>query len=380
MNTEADVSPRPAIETRPNLEWNRRLPRAGNPHGLLVAGASVLVIGIGMTWYLGRERASEQVVRAGSNAATAELILPPLRSAPPNPEPVPSPIVPLTQESGGGTSEGDWGADRLPAPTARYAIQRSVASNVSTGTMASPATAPDQGDSSPVLWRQRTEPPGPSPDVQSRLDATPVNASQSTVAPGYHPLTVRRLPTTNAVLTKGTVVRCTLETAIDSELAGLVTCVTGGDVYGGDGRQVLLARGTRLLGEAHSDLHAGRSRVLVMWVEARTPDGLLVPIVSPATDALGRAGVPGEVDTHFLDRFGAAMLISAIDAGVQGLANHHADGAVVVSTQSGDAVVTEVLRNTVSIPPTVRVPPGTALTVLVTQDVDFGPVLGPAGP
>ena len=76
-----------------------------------------------------------------------------------------------------------------------------------------------------------------------------------------------------------------------------------------------------------------------------------------------------------MDRFGAALLISAVDAGMQGIANRHGGGALVISTQGSDAVLTEVLRNTVAIPPTVRVAAGTSLTVVVAQDVDFGGVI-----
>ena len=43
----------------------------------------------------------------------------------------------------------------------------------------------------------------------------------------------------------------------------------------------------------------------------------MVPLASPGTDELGRSGLPGEVNRHFWERFGAAILISVIDGAVQ---------------------------------------------------------------
>ena len=42
-----------------------------------------------------------------------------------------------------------------------------------------------------------------------------------------------------------------------------------------------------------------------------------MPLASPGTDELGRSGLPGEVNRHFWERFGAAMLISVVDGAVQ---------------------------------------------------------------
>ncbi len=180
------------------------------------------------------------------------------------------------------------------------------------------------------------------------------------------------MPTRRLLLPKGAFLDCTLETAIDSTLPGMTTCVLATDVFGADGTVVLLERGTKLIGETRGRVRNGMSRVFVVWTEARTPTGVVVQLASPGTDALGRAGLDGEVDRHFLERFGAAILISVIDGAIQGAVQSSRSGSTVVLNPSGSQdVLTEVLRQTVDVPPTVRVAHGSRLAVLVARDVDF---------
>ena len=183
----------------------------------------------------------------------------------------------------------------------------------------------------------------------------------------------RLLPTTRFLLPKGAFIDCTLKTAIDSTLPGMTTCVTAADVFGADGTVVLLERGSKLVGETRGQVQQGQARVFVVWTEARTPTGVIVPLDSPGTDELGRAGLPGEVERHFWERFGAAMLISvvngAVQAGVQ--AANHSGGAVVYAPTTSQDVMTEVLRSTVNIAPTVIKHNGDRIQVLVARDLDF---------
>jgi type IV secretion system protein VirB10 len=177
-------------------------------------------------------------------------------------------------------------------------------------------------------------------------------------------------------LSKGSFIDCTLETAIDSSLPGMTTCITATDVWSADGSVVLLERGTKLVGETRGDVRQGQERLFVLWSEARTPAGVVVELASPGTDELGRSGVTGAVDTHFAARFGAAILISLIDVGTAALVAAQSDGgsSVVIAPQGASDVVSEVLRQTVDIPPTIRVAQGGRMQVLVARDVSFAAV------
>jgi type IV secretion system protein VirB10 len=172
-------------------------------------------------------------------------------------------------------------------------------------------------------------------------------------------------------LPKGAFIDCTLETAINSALPGLTTCVTATDTFGADGEVVLMERGTKLTGETVGTVQQGAARVFVLWTEARTPTGVVIPLASPGTDELGRAGLGGQVNRHFFERFGAAILISMIDGGIQSAVGA---GTVVYNPSASQDVMTEVLKSTIDIPPTVEVHNGDRIQVLVARDLDFRPV------
>jgi type IV secretion system protein VirB10 len=254
--------------------------------------------------------------------------------------------------------------DRRPIPVARPSGTGSTA-------------APDPRLAGPVFVRQSADPsPGvrqpddPSaaahaPDAQGLaelLRPTPVVAVQARV-----------LPTRRFLLPKGSFIDCTLETAIDSTLPGMTTCVVATDTFSADGSVVLLERGTRLIGETRGQVQQGTSRIFVLWTEARTPTGVVVPLDSPGTDELGRSGLSGTVDRHFWERFGSAILITAIDGAVQAAAQPSGGsaGAVIYNPSGSQEVLTEVLKSTLNIPPTVKKSQGDRIEILVARDVDF---------
>jgi len=119
----------------------------------------------------------------------------------------------------------------------------------------------------------------------------------------------------------------------------------------------------------------GSSRLFVLWTEGRTPTGVVVPLSSPGTDELGRSGLTGDVNRHFWDRFGAAILLSVVNGAVQGAVNsQNRSGSVVVSPSTSSDVITEVLRGTIHVPPTVTKAQGDRIQVFVARDVDFSSV------
>jgi type IV secretion system protein VirB10 len=203
---------------------------------------------------------------------------------------------------------------------------------------------------------------GSSPSLAGLLRPSVTPAARATV-----------LPTRRFLLSKGAFIDCTLETAIDSTLPGMTTCITATDTFSVDGKVVLLERGTKLVGETRGQVQQGSSRLFVLWTEARTPTGVVVPLASPGTDELGRSGLSGEVNRHFWQRFGAAILVTVIDGAVQSAVERSSGsgGTIVLNPSTTTDVMTEVLKSTIAIPPTVRKQQGDRIQILVARDLDF---------
>ena len=216
-------------------------------------------------------------------------------------------------------------------------------------------------------------PGGPMGGEREQAAATGRGALQELLKPNLTPaVRAQVLPTQRLLLPKGAFIDCTLETALDSTLPGMTTCITATDTFSADGSTVLMERGTKLVGETRGEVAQGAARVFVLWSEARTPTGVVIPLSSPGTDELGRSGLAGNVNNHFFHRFGAAILVSVISGAVQGAVASQSSGSTVIYNPMGSQdVMTDVLKSTINIPPTITKDQGDRIQVLVARDLDF---------
>lgn len=186
----------------------------------------------------------------------------------------------------------------------------------------------------------------------------------------------RLLPSLGYTITEGTVIPGVLETAIHSDLPGMVRAMNSADVYSHDGSQLLIPKGSRLVGRYQSDVRRGQSRVFIIWNRILRADGMSILINSPGTDPLSRAGLEGDVDTHFFQIFGAAILLSILDGGldiaIEMARRQGDDNTMVIQNDSGLSRAGEIaLQDSIQIQPTIHVDQGTRISILVARDLDF---------
>ena len=176
------------------------------------------------------------------------------------------------------------------------------------------------------------------------------------------------------IITQGTSIPCVLETAMQSDQPGFVTCVITRDVLSFNGQVVLMEKGTQVFGEYRGGLSPGQARLNVIWSSATTPLGVRVQLGSAATDALGRAGVGGDVDTHWWERFSASFLLSVVnDISAIGTQRLQATQGVQASGtgQSGNQAAAIALEQTAAIKPTLKKHQGEMVFIMVARDLDF---------
>lgn len=194
-------------------------------------------------------------------------------------------------------------------------------------------------------------------DFAARIGGTNATASATR---SFNPATT---------VTQGTFIPAVLETAIDTEVPGYVRAIVSADVRSFDGKNVLIPRSSRLIGQYKSGMTAGQKRAYVIWTRVIRPDGVSVDIGSPAIAFSGETGLPGKVNTHFMARFGSALLLSIVD----GLTTLASGGSSVV-IGGGSSAAAQAVQGSSSIGPTIRVRPGQPIRVFTAKDCDFGQI------
>lgn len=182
-----------------------------------------------------------------------------------------------------------------------------------------------------------------------------------------------RLPDRNFLIVAGANIPCILQTAMDTTTPGYVSCLIPRDVLSDNGAVVLMEKGTKVLGQYRSSLRQGQRRLFVLWTRAVTPAGVAIALGSPAADPLGRAGFDGEIDTHFWDRFGGALLLSIVDDAAYAVAGPN-NGSNITRLPSDAAGI--AVQNSINISPSLRKSQGSEVSIFVAQDFDFSGVYG----
>ncbi len=201
----------------------------------------------------------------------------------------------------------------------------------------------------------------------------------------------------NSLIAQGKMIDVVLETAINTDLPGILRAIVSRDVYAESGKKVLIPRGSRLIGNYEAELAANQSRVFVVWTRIIRPDGIDIIINSPGVDPLGRAGVSGQVDSRFMEIFGNAVLLSALTvAGAYVLetvlgatestntTTTNSDGsssesntgkptnfAIADAADGLSSTATSIVEKTVNTQPRITVVQGTKIKVFVNSDLIF---------
>ncbi|MFN3591110.1 MAG: TrbI/VirB10 family protein [Thermaurantiacus sp.] len=342
--------------------------RTGIPTWVLVAAA--IALGLILFAVLDARRRSAQQTADTPVAGYAlpppppPLVIPPAPSVPPTaspeppgpvgpePEPAPAPVSPqivyVPQPAPPQMVEP-------PAPPPRVSAEPALILDTSAPRRAAVAPAAESAGNSAAAAGASAAPAASQPVAGARVRAGTF-ANRATTVP------------------QGTLIPAVLESALDSTRPGLARAIVSRDVRGFDGSRVLIPRGSRLIGEYASTVERGQRRALVNWIQLVRPDGVTIAIGSPSADPLGRTGVAARVNNHFFQRFGGAILQSALDLGLVLAASSITDGALVIVPGTLQASGATQIVQPQQITPTLSVKQGTSIAIFVARDLDFSGV------
>lgn len=178
---------------------------------------------------------------------------------------------------------------------------------------------------------------------------------------------------------------------IDTRATVTAVAMVDRDVYGNNGRTVVIPRGTKIIGKVGG---GATDRVGIAWNQLIRPDGVRFVFSGESGDAMGRGGVPGRINNRYLERYGFSLLPSLAGAGITAMLGGQTNSAVSAGgggtssaqTQDAKAVAAQILQQPLTqiaqdiyskksqIPVQITIPAGTRLTVWSTGDLRLKPV------
>ncbi|CAE6850484.1 Protein virB10 [Paraburkholderia aspalathi] len=354
---------------------------------IVIGAAVILLVGFMLFKYYAalydkrkEAQAASQKDANHSIATNLPPLTPPAFNDPSTPAPAPTTPPPPMNTAANGPAVGSDGKPVLTP--AQVNLNRRLGSGVffkvdsssggAGGTGAAVASANGSGGSGSA------RPSGQGGDSLGGGGGDPL--SKSLQASRFSDAKAYLLPDPSLMVTMGAGIPCTVLPAIDTTLPGIVTCIQKEDVYSADHKVLLLERGTKWVGQQKFGMAQGQRRVGILWTRGETPNHVLIDVDSAAGDALGRPGIDGVVDNHFWDRFGAAIMLSLIsDVGTYLAATQQNSGSGSNNTtiafpntvQGSQSVMSDVLKTTLNIPPTLTKNQGADIMIYVARDLDF---------
>lgn len=236
---------------------------------------------------------------------------------------------------------------------------------------------------------------GPANSIPQDSDAIILTYTDSsldiqTKTPDIMPTKISDLSRT---ILQGKIINAALETAIDTDIPSDIRAVITRDVFAEEGKNILIPKGSRIIGTYSTNVTTGQTRVTINWNRIIRVDGMSLNITSIAADRLGRAGVQGEVDNRYAQRLANTFLSSVLSVGTS-LAVEKMSGSTgitsTVSSLTGETTTTsgkasdyalinatqdlmdeaqDIVDSIANQKPVIRIPQGEKITIMVTQDV-----------
>ena len=197
-------------------------------------------------------------------------------------------------------------------------------------------------------------------------------------------------------LWKGTVIPAVLDTAIDTDLPGLIKATVTENVYSSQsGEYLLIPQGSQLVAEYNSSVSYAQERVQVAWQTLIRPDGLEINLGNlPGIESDGSTGYKGKVNHHTFELakgLGLIAVFTILDTkignqlnklktsgstnkGPNWAGNNYYDNFSDVMTDAFGKVSSTYTENAMAIQPSIRKEAGTKISLITNVTMDIPPL------
>ncbi len=248
------------------------------------------------------------------------------------------------------------------ASTVAFAAQKDSASKAS-------GAAESGSERASQAQRAQTQPKSSS-SADNANQAAPAIPQPQAQAPDLPPGTYR--------LDEGTVIETILLNRLDGEFSGPVITQVANDVYSRAGLELLIPKGSRLLGEAREVNSFDQRRLAIFFHRLILPNQKSLSLDKfRGLDQIGETGVVSKIDHHYLEIFGTSLALGAIGgltqigAGYGGYGYDPALGFRVGFTERMGSSAEQVLAKFLNKLPTIKVLEGTRIKVILTNDLNL---------
>ena len=190
-------------------------------------------------------------------------------------------------------------------------------------------------------------------------------------------------------ITQGKIIAAVLESAIDTDVQNQVRAVVSRDIYSDMGKNILIPKGSRVIGTYQAVTSSTIARLNIVWTRIIRSDGLNITLNASSADGLGRGGVPGDLDNKYTQIIRNAFLSSVVTIASAALVDKITDTVTTTTVNGTETSTTTNATNQALIDatsdfgdemqnmvddlkeenPTIRIAQGTKLNIIVNQDL-----------
>lgn len=181
------------------------------------------------------------------------------------------------------------------------------------------------------------------------------------------------------VLYQGSTIEAILKQTLSTELPSRAQAQVFRDVYNSlNYSEVLIPRGTEILGKYQSETLFGQNRIFVIWTRLIFPNGNSLQLdnaVAAGTD--GKAGLSDLKNNRFLERYGGASLFSIFSGVANHLSTQSDSSSELLKEIKGSAndnyqlLFQEQLQRLLDLGPILTARVGLKFTLSLTRDIVF---------